>query len=289
MKENTTWKAKEASGSSQADQLRQLIKEADAVVIGAGAGLSAATGFTYFGDRFQQTFSDFIEKYNFFDMLQAFLADFEDVREYWAFQSRFAVLNYFDQPVGQAYLDLKEALKDKTYHVITTNADNAFEAAGFDMDQVFRIQGEYGLWQCSKFCHQQTYKDESRVREMVAHQKAMKIPESLIPYCPKCGAYLEVNKRDAERRMVEDQSWHEQEARYKNFLARHAGQKILFVELGVGVTTPQFIREPFQKMTSENENALYVMMNQKPYRISGVESHQVVRITDDLAQVLHDL
>lgn len=289
MKENTTWKTKEASGSSQAVQLRQLIKEADAVVIGAGAGLSAATGFTYFGDRFHQAFSDFIEKYNFFDMLQAFLADFEDVREYWAFQSRFAVLNYFDQPVGQAYLDLKSALKDKPYHVITTNADNAFEAAGFDMDQVFRIQGEYGLWQCSNFCHQQTYKDESRIREMVAHQNDLKIPESLIPYCPKCGAYLEVNKRDAERGMVEDKSWHEQEARYKDFLAKHAEQKVLFIELGVGVTTPQFIREPFQKMTSENENALYVMMNQKPYRISGVESHQVVRITDDLAQVLHDL
>lgn len=289
MRENTTWKAKEASGSSQAVQLRQLIKEADAVVIGAGAGLSAATGFTYFGDRFHQAFSDFIEKYNFFDMLQAFLADFEDVREYWAFQSRFAVLNYFDQPVGQAYLDLKGALKDKPYHVITTNADNAFEAAGFDMDQVFRIQGEYGLWQCSNFCHQQTYKDESRIREMVARQNDMKILESLIPYCPKCGAYLEVNKRDAERGMVEDKSWHEQEARYKNFLAKHAEQKVLFIELGVGVTTPQFIRDPFQKMTSENKQALYVMMNQKPYRISGVGSNQVVRITDDLAQVLHDL
>lgn len=288
MDERLTWPGVDQE-ASQADQLAQLIDAADAVVVGAGAGMSAATGFTYFGDRFTKPFADFIEKYNFFDMLQAFLADFEDIQEYWAFQSRFALLNYFDQPVGQAYVDLKNILEDKSYHVITTNADNAFEAAGFDMDKVFRIQGEYGLWQCSEFCHQQTYKDEDLVRDMVDQQENMKVPEDLVPLCPRCGAYLEVNKRDAERGMVEDTHWHEQEDRYLAFLDSKAGEKVLFLEIGVGVTTPQFIRDPFQKMTSENPNARYVTMNQKPYRISQAARPQAVRITDDIAQVLSDI
>ena len=159
--QETTWQTRtDVSSVSQAETLHQLIEEAEAIVIGIGAGMSAAAGFTYVGKRFTDAFPDFIKKYRLFDMLQASLFEYEDLQEFWAFQSRFSLLNYFDQPVGQPYVDLREILKAKNYHVITTNADNAFYAAQFDMDKVFRIQGEYGLWQCSEHCHQQTYHDE---------------------------------------------------------------------------------------------------------------------------------
>ena len=272
--------------ASQPEILKQAIDEAETIVVGIGAGMSAATGFTYAGPRFEEAFPDFIEKYHYYDMLQAFLSDFEDWEEYWAFQSRFDLLNYFDQPVGQAYLDLKSILRDKTYHVITTNADNAFYAANYDMNKVFRIQGEYGLWQCSQFCHQQTYQDEALVRQMVAEQENMKVPSELVPHCPKCGAPLEVNKRDAERGMVEDADWHAQNKRYQDFLNAHEADKILYLEIGVGMTTPQFIRHPFQKWTANNPQALYVTMNQKPYRISADAKSQAIRITEDIAETL---
>ena len=274
---------------SQKDLLKGLIEEAEVVVPGIGAGMSAATGFTYVGPRFEEAFPDFIEKYNFFDMLQAFLADFEDWEEYWAFQSRFALLNYFDQPVGQSYVDLKDILEGKTYHIITTNADNAFYAANYDRDKVFYIQGEYGLWQCSNFCQQITYQDEALIRKMVKEQQNMKIPTELIPYCPHCHAPLEVNKRDAIRGMVEDDYWHEQEAAYTDFLQQHEGKKILFLEIGVGHTTPQFIREPFQEMTANNPNALYVTMNQKRYRIPPEVLPQSVRITEDIYTLFNQI
>src|SRR5690625_1642761 len=169
------------SSLSQADFLHQLLEEAEAIVVGIGAGMSAATGFTYIGKRFTDAFPDFIEKYRLLDMLQASLFEFEDRQEYWAFQSRFCLLNFFDQPVGQAYVDLRHMIAGKNYHIITTNADNAFYAAEFDMDKVFRIQGEYGLWQCSNHCHQQIYHDESLIRQMVREQSDMKIPAALIP------------------------------------------------------------------------------------------------------------
>src|SRR5699024_9518018 len=126
---------------TQAELLYYLIEEAEAIVLGVGAGMSAADGFTYVGKRFMQAFPDFIAKYHFFDMLQASLFEFEDEQEYWAFQSRFSLLNYFDQPPGKTYENLKKLMSDKNYHVITTNADNAFYATGFDMNKVFRIQG----------------------------------------------------------------------------------------------------------------------------------------------------
>ncbi len=277
------------SSLTQDKVLNQLIDEAEAIVIGIGAGMSAATGFTYVGKRFTDAFPDFIAKYRFLDMLQASLFDFEDEQEYWAFQSRFSLLNFFDQPVGQAYVDLRRMMTDKNYHVITTNADNAFYAAEFDMDKVFRIQGEYGLWQCSEHCHQQTYHDEALIRQMVREQSDMKIPANLVPRCPKCGASLEVNKRNEEKGMVEDGHFHEQKERYEQFLKENKDKKVLFLEIGVGHTTPQFIKHPFQQMTEGNEKALFVTMNQKDYFIPHAIRPQTVRIDEDIAEVLHTI
>lgn len=277
------------SSMSQADFLHQLIEEAEAIVIGIGAGMSAATGFTYVGKRFTDAFPDFIAKYRFFDMLQASVFDFEDEQAYWAFQSRFSLLNYFDQATGQAYIDLRHMMTDKNYHIITTNADNAFYAAEFDMEKVFRIQGEYGLWQCSNHCHQQTYQDESLIRQMVREQSDMKIPADLVPQCPKCGAGMEVNKRNKEKGMVEDDHFHEQKARYEQFLKENQGKKVLFLEIGVGHTTPQFIKQPFQQMTQANPNALFVTMNQKDYFIPHAIRSQAVRMDEDIANLLHSV
>lgn len=266
--------------------LAALIREARALVVGIGAGMSAADGFTYIGDRFETAFPDFIEKYGFLDMLQASLFPFAGLEEYWAFQSRFVALNYLDQPVGQAYLDLKEMLETKPYHIITTNADNAFQVADYDHNKVFHIQGEYGLWQCSQFCHQQTYRDDLLIRRMVAEQKDMKIPRDLIPYCPKCGAPFEINKRNAEKGMVEDADFLAQKDRYERFLAEYEGQKILYLEIGVGYTTPQFIKHPFQAYTRVNPNALFVTMNQKQYRTPPAIQGQTVQLTSHIAALL---
>ncbi|MTB64253.1 deacetylase SIR2 [Streptococcus sp. zg-86] len=281
----TQWKALK-SAQDEPEILASLIREADAVVVGIGAGMSAADGFTYIGERFETAFPDFIAKYGLLDMLQASLFQFASLEEYWAFQSRFVTLNYLDQPVGQAYLDLKEILETTAYHIITTNADNAFAAAAYDMNKVFHIQGEYGLWQCSRFCHQQTYRNDDLIRQMVAEQRDMKIPRDLIPYCPRCGAPFEINKRNAEKGMVEDADFFAQKERYDRFLAEHKGQKVLYLEIGVGYTTPQFIKQPFQKQTQENPAALFVSLNQKQYRIPPAIRPQSVQLTSHIATLM---
>lgn len=283
------WKTLEAEQGTLEDGqvLQGLLDEADAIVVGIGAGMSAADGFKYIGSRFTDAFPDFIEKYGLLDMLQASLFDFESVEEYWAFQSRFVVLNYLDQPVGQSYLDLKDMLEGRNYHIITTNADNAFDVADYDSDHVFHIQGEYGLWQCSKHCHQQTYRDDSVIREMVEQQENMKVPSELVPHCPKCGAPFEINKRNEEKGMVEDGDFHAQKDRYEAFLKENEGKKIVFLEIGVGHTTPQFIKHPFQKMTEANDKALFVTMNKKNYRIPKAIRPQTVHLAQDIANTIH--
>ncbi|QTJ40838.1 NAD-dependent deacetylase [Dolosigranulum pigrum] len=280
------WTAEILSHQSEAEKLCELIAEADAVVVGIGAGMSAADGFLYSGERFTQHFADFIEKYGLIDMLQASLYDYESITEYWAFQSRFIALNYLDQPVGPSYLALKSLLVDKPYHIITTNADNAFWVADYDPEKVFHIQGEYGLMQCSQFCHAQTYRKDDLIRQMVTEQSEMTIPYELIPYCPRCGAYLEVNKRNAEKGMVEDADFYAQLERYEAFLAQYETGQVLYLEIGVGFTTPQFIKQPFTDRTESNPAAIYVPMNQKRYRLPQAIRQRTIRLTDDIQQTL---
>lgn len=279
------WKTLEQN-TSESELLAGLINEADAVVVGIGAGMSAADGFTYIGERFKSNFPDFIEKYNWFDMLQASLFKFPTLEEYWAFQSRFIVLNYLDQPAGKAYIALKEMIERKPYHVITTNADNAFYAAKYNMDKVLYYQGEYVRMQCSEFCHDETYRDDNLMRQMAEQQQNMAIPSALIPYCPKCSAPMEKNKRTAEKGMVEDAKFNVQRDNYNTFLKEHKEGKVIYLEIGVGHTTPQFIKHPFWRETRQNEDALFVTMNQKSYRIPQAIKSRTVFLTDDIGQTI---
>ncbi|MGW7976206.1 NAD-dependent deacetylase [Staphylococcus xylosus] len=282
----STWNALTTVYDQQADQLAAALQEANAVVVGIGAGMSAADGFTYIGERFTQHFPDFIAKYGFFDMLQASLHPFESWQEYWAFESRFVALNYLDQPVGASYVALKQILEAKDYHIITTNADNAFAVADYDLEKVFHIQGEYILWQCSQHCHAQTYRDDNAIRQMVAQQENMKIPRALVPHCPKCDAPMEINKRKAQVGMVEDADFEAQLLRYNQFLNEHKEDKVLYLEIGIGYTTPQFVKHPFQRMTKQNPNALYMTLNKKAYRIPEGIRERTIHLTDDISALI---
>ncbi|MGX7348444.1 deacetylase SIR2 [Aerococcus vaginalis] len=280
----TKWQAMITPAANESEQLMHLMKEADAIVVGTGAGIAAADGFTYSGERFTSNFQDFIDEKGFLDMLQAFVSDeaYDSWEEYWAFKSRFVILNGLEQPTGEGHVALKKLLNHKPWHMITTNADNGFYQADYPMDQVFYYQGEYRLMQCSAFCHRSTYRDDALMYQMAQEQKDMRIPSDLIPYCPVCGAPLEINKRVWGRGMVESDHWMVQRARYEQFLSEHREGKVLYLEIGVGNTTPQFIRYPFWQATQDNPEALYVMMNAKHYRVNPKIKERTVRLSGNI-------
>ena len=230
------------------------------MVIGAGAGLSASAGFTYTGKRFQKYFGDFIARYGFRDMYSGGFYPFNSLEEHWAYWSRYIYINrYLDAP-KPVYSDLFQLVQEKDYFVLTTNVDHQFQKAGFDRHRLFYTQGDYGLWQCSKPCHPKTYDNEVIVRKMLAEQKDMKIPAELVPYCPVCGAPMSMNLR-ADDTFVEDDGWHAAARRYEDFLRRREGERILFLELGVGGNTPGIIKYPFWRMTRQNPKAVYACVN----------------------------
>lgn len=273
---------------NEINTLREWLRDADAVVVGAGAGLSTAAGFTYSGERFRKYFSDFAAKYGFRDMYSGGFYPFETLSEFWAYWSRYIYINRYDQPAGKPYEDLLALLGGKNYFVLTTNVDHRFQVAGFDKERLFYTQGDYGLFQCSVPCHDKTYDNEAAVREMLARQKDMKVPEELIPRCPVCGKPMALNLR-SDGTFVEDEGWHAACARYERFIWRYGGGHVLFLELGVGMNTPGIIKYPFRKMTHANADARYACVNLDMAYAPREIASQSVCLSGDIGDVLAKL
>ena len=276
------------SYSESMERLKAALQDCDAVVIGAGSGLSTAAGFTYNGERFEKYFSDFAAKYGIKDMYSGGFYPFATPEEHWAYWSRYIYINrYMDAP-KPVYDDLLQLVQDKDYFVITTNVDHCFQKAGFDKKRLFYTQGDYGLFQCSEPCCQETFDNESVIRQMIERQENMKIPTELLPTCPHCGKPMTMNLR-CDDTFVEDDGWHRAAERYENFLRTRAGGKVLFLELGVGYNTPIIIKYPFWQMTAKNPNATYVCINQGQAVCPQEIEKQSICMDTDIGQILQSL
>ena len=269
-------------------RLSKAIDCAEAIVVGAGAGLSTAAGLTYSGERFKRLFPDFIERYGFTDMYSAGFFPFKDPEERWAFWSRFIWCNRFEPAPKDTYAKLLRLLEGKEFFVITTNVDHMFQRAGFPKERLFYTQGDYGLWQCSVPCHRQTYDNHDTVRRMVEEQRDMRVPSELVPRCPRCGEPMSMNLR-ADDTFVEDDGWHAASKRYTAFLQQHVTRRILYLELGVGGNTPGIIKYPFWKLTARNPEATYACLNFGEAVAPREIARQSILINGDIDETLDDL
>lgn len=269
-------------------EIKKRIDDADAVLVGIGAGMSTSAGLTYSGERFDKYFNDFKEKYGITDMYSGGFYPFETLEEYWGWWSRHIYYNRYDIKAGEPYLKLLSLIKDKNYFVITTNVDHQVQLAGFDKMRLFYTQGDYGLWQCSVPCHNKTYDNEIEVREMIAKQSEMKIPTDLIPKCPVCNAPMTMNLR-ADSTFVEDEGWNEAKGRYTEFLKKYSDKKIVFLELGVGGNTPVIIKYPFWRMTDKNTDSTYICINKGEAVCPDSIKERSICINYDISTVLEDL
>ena len=285
--------------------IKELTANADAIVIGAGAGLSTSAGFTYSGERFDKYFSDFKERYKFTDMYSGGFYPYETLEEHWAFWSRYIYINrYMDAP-KPVYDNLYELVKDKDYFVITTNVDHCFQKAGFDKHRLYYTQGDYGLFQCSEPCHKKTYDNEDIIREMVMAQGyefkedgslylpegrnlKLTVPSELVPYCPECGKPMSMNLR-ADNTFVEDEGWHVAAKRYEQFLERHKNLNIVFIELGIGYNTPVIIKYPFWQMTDKWQHVHYICLNYGQAYAPDEIKDKSVCVNKDIDEVIRRL
>ena len=289
--------------SADVENLRLALSDADTVVVGAGSGLSTSAGFTYTGERFEKYFGDFARKYGFQDMYSGGFYPFDSLEEHWAYWSRYIYINRYMNAPKPVYEDLFRLVKDKDYFVLTTNVDHCFQKAGFAKKRLIYTQGDYGLFQCSEPCCAETFDNRELVEQMleaqgyrieedgsltVAEPLKMSIPAELVPHCPHCGKPMTMNLR-ADDTFVEDAGWHTAAERYSEFLRRHEGQKILFLELGVGGNTPVIIKYPFWRYTAQNPKATYACINYGEAFAPNEIAKRSICIDNDIGAVLEKL
>lgn len=286
-------------------RLKSALAEADAVVIGAGSGLSTSAGFQYDGARFQRYFFDFAAQYGIRDIYSGGFYPYKTLEEYWGWWCRHIWVNRYMPAPRPVYTNLLELVRGKDYFVLTTNVDHQFQKAGFDRRRLFYTQGDYGLWQCMEPCCQKTYDNEQTVRKMVQAQgfsvapdgtlalpegtaPGMTVPTELVPHCPVCGRPLTMNLR-SDSSFVEDEGWHQAAERYSEFLRRHGGQKVLFWELGVGANTPVIIKYPFWRYTQENPSSTYACVNFREAFAPREIAKRSICVDGDIGEVLEAL
>lgn len=270
------------------DKLHSLIQAAECVIVGGGSGLSSAAGLTYSGERFTANFGDFIKRYDLTDMYSAAFYPFKTQEEKWAYWSRHILLNRWQPPALPLYQTLFELVGDKDYFVITTNVDHCFQKAGFDKKRLFYTQGDYGLFQCSEPCCQETFDNEAAIREMVKRQQNMKVPTELLPVCPHCGKPMTMNLR-CDDTFVEDEGWHKAAERYENFLRTRSEQKILFLELGVGYNTPTIVKYSFWRMAHDWKDATYACLNYGEAYAPDEIRKKSICINGDIGEILSQI
>lgn len=273
------------------EQAAELIKKADAVLIGAGAGASAAAGLTYSGKRFTDNFSEFIEKYGsvyMHDMYSAGFYPFPTQEAYWGYWSKHSMINRFIPPALPLYQQLYEIVKNKDYFVITTNVDHQFQKSGFDAKHIFATQGDYGNIQCEKGCHQKIYDAEKIFRQMDQARKNCAVPSYMVPKCPVCGGNMTMHLR-CDQYFVEDENWHKAAACYSNFLKKLKHKNGVLLELGVGFNTPSIIRYPFEKMVCENSNLSLIRLNLNAPAVPEYLGSRAIGIDKDISDVIADL
>lgn len=289
----------------QTEHLKAAIADAEKIVIGAGAGLSTSAGYVYSGERFRKYFGDFAEKYGYHDMYSGGFYRYPSAEERWAFWSRNIYINRYMDPPKPVYCDLLALVKDKDCFVITTNVDHCFQRAGFDKKRLFYTQGDYGLWQCSRPCHDKTYDNGETVKEMLLAQGftiaadgalelpadgtlKTEVPADLVPRCPVCGEPMSINLR-ADDTFVEDTGWHDASAAYAGYLKTCEGKRVLYIELGVGGNTPMIIKYPFWVMAYENEQATYACLNYEEACCPEKLRERSILIGGDTGEVLWNL
>lgn len=275
----------------QAGRAAAVLGQADAVLIGAGAGLSAAAGLVYDGRRFEDNFGEFIAKYGraaMRDMYSAGFYPFPTQEERWGYWSKHSCVNRIELEALPLYRLLYDMVGEMEHFVLTTNVDHQFWKAGFAGKDIFAPQGDYGLIQCARGCHLKTYDAAELFVRMDKARRDCAVPSQMVPRCPVCNGPMTMNLR-CDRYFVEDEHWNQAAERFGTFLKQAAGKRLVLLELGVGFNTPAIIRFPFEKMMREHENWRLVRLNLDQAMVPERLGNRAIGINGDITKSLSEI
>lgn len=272
----------------------QMIRDADYVLLGAGAGMSTAAGAVYGGQWFRENFSEFQEKYGtgryMQDMYSAGFYPYPTQEAYWGYWSKQCLKAGIEADYTPLHRKLLQMLDGKSLFCLSTNADAQFEKAGLPSDRIFCTQGDYFHIQCARACHRKRYEAAELFLQMDAAREDCQIPSGMVPKCPVCGGRMNMNLR-IDRFFVQDDAWYAAEKRFGTFLSEaiRSGKRVCLLELGVGFNTPTIIRFPFENLVRSHDRISLIRLNLDEAVVPESFGVRAVGINADMRQSIEDL
>lgn len=235
---------------------------AEALLIGAGAGLSAAAGFDFTDKaQFARNYPGML-RHGFTCKLDM-MANFSVPEELlWGYYLQHVQETRFAPGTHPVYQNLRQiAEKVENYFVITTNADGLFERNQFNPDRLYTPQGDYNRVQCLRPCSQDTWSTEALIRDYLPRvdKTTQKLPRGGAPRCPKCGGPTFLNVRGGD--WFVEKPWIEGSIRYRKWLAENRMRRLVVMDIGSGFNTPVWIRWPAEELVRRNANARLLRLN----------------------------
>lgn len=274
----------------QIGRFRELVKNADHILIGGASGLSAAGGGDFYyedNDSFKKYFGPFEKKYHFKGAFAGTFAHWDSREEYWGYLATFLHTTQHAL-LREPYKDLDAIVQGKDFFVVTTNQDTQFTRL-YPMDKIAEIQGDHRFFQCSQCCTDDTWDAVEPVQKMTdAMGDGTSVPTELIPRCPHCGAEAFPWVRGYGN-FLQGKKYREEYQKVSDYVEQHLNDNILYLELGVGRMTPMFIQEPFWTLTQYNPKAHYVSVNRDYAFLPEAIEDRGIAIKGDIAEVLHDV
>lgn len=266
------------------------INDADAILIGAGSGMSNAAGMDFWYEAsplFMKYMSDFYQKYHFEGIFKGFYNRFESQEERWAYLLKMLKMVSTIPPQNRVYDYLKTIIDNKPYHIITTNQDMLFKKF-FPEEHVSEIQGSWGFFQSKNtLTDKNLYPIDGYLDELIPKIVDNRLPTELIPKSEVDGTPLIPWVRGPE--FLEDKKYYEEYEKANQFLGKYQLKKILFIEIGVGRMTPMFIQEPFWEMTNYMPQSFYINFNPRDALTNPAIKDRSLLINSDTARALQNI
>jgi NAD-dependent SIR2 family protein deacetylase len=246
----------------EAQEIRRWFEEADRVLIGAGAGLSADAGVDYTDEvAFARTFPSLVKR--------GLRAPYQMIGHaglpaevFWGYWLTHVDEVRFGNGRRRVYELLFDLVRDKDWFVLTSNVDALFARNGFDADRVCSIQGDFAFLQCYTPCSDELWPSAPVLARLLPEidpaTQALRDP-ALTPTCPRCGGDMFFNVRGGH--WFVETPWRRQFEVLREWLPSASNERLLVVDIGSGFNTPSVVRWPMERTARAIPTARFVRIN----------------------------
>lgn len=288
--------------TEEINRSRNWISQANLIVIGIGGGLSAAGGIDHTKPHLvKEHFTDYYRMgYKKLEELQEMYREIteENARAYWGYWGRYIKSIGYDTELGNGYRDLLRLIRNRNYLIYTTNYDGQVQRTGFEEERVMALQGDCRFLRCSKQCCEKVFESKDLLESMIKSMHGnLEVSGNKVPRCPHCGAYLVPNLQKINDNVDKIMNL-ENDIKLYNEIGNgfcegintiDDSANILFLELGVGVTRPELMREPFEALAKQYPNAHLIRINKCNADVPKELGKRAISINADLEESIAEL